>query len=163
MLDIDYDKNIENFRENIRQLNAKGISIMMQYYADKTEHRKHAASGNDIGKVGIVIRRSRTNPEEDVYFYWGEYKANRSRTQIESGKSEHFNVIFKKGGVKTFKYKKAAFKNVPLDWEWELINKYEPRLALIREATELKRGAIRVEKKASAAHKKAMSKDGSAD
>ena len=163
MLDINYENIIEQLRENIRQLNAEGMSIMMQYYADQTEYRKHAKSSKDIGKVGIVIRRSKTNPEVDVYFYWGQIKANRSRKQIESGKSEHFNVPFKKGGAKTFKFKKASFKNIPLDWEWELINKYEPRLALIREATKLKRDAIRAEIKASAAHKKAMAKDGSAD
>lgn len=163
MHNTNYEQNIENLRDNIRQLNDEGMSIMMQYYADQTKHRKHATSGKDIGKVGIVIRRSKRNPDVDVYFYWGEYRANRSREQLESGKIEHFNEPFKKGGGKTFKYKKSAFKNVPLDWEWELIDKYEPRLALIREATKLKRDVIRAEKKASAAYKKAMSKDVSAD
>ena len=120
---------------------------MDEYYHRVKHHREHLDDKAKIGKIGIMAR-TRNKGSDDIYFYWGEFKRNRSINQLATGEKTHFTKMFKKGGGKTFTYKLSIFKKVAEDWEMELIKEFEPKLAKYREATKKLRAIRRLQIKA---------------
>lgn len=125
---------INGTEEKINLLHNIGYSLLDSYYNEQASIRQGIEDKSAIGKTGPVPRKDSRNTGR-IYFYWAKFHKNVTTEKIKEGKgSSTHQTLYKKGGARSFEYNMKDFKNEPLDWEMELIQKYEPKFAIIREA-----------------------------
>lgn len=146
MMINEIQEQIEVSKKTIKYLNSLGTDIMDEFHIEVSSYRKNLEDKSQVGSIGIFTRKGKE--DDEIYFYWGKFKKDRSLKQLKTGKNISYQKLYPKGGGKKFTYSMSVFKKEPLDWEMKLIRTFEPRLAEIREATKNARDVLRCQRKA---------------